>query len=186
MSDGPHRSLPMRRHWRDLAERAAMPVYDERDVSEALRVALKKDFREAPISMVLDILRDSEQSTLFDGELVSQLDATRRACRGSAAGNALVDCAIGTLESSLKGEAALRSALGNAIYAYANNGCRQIEEHFLRELPKKVSDLRARLSAAVNQCRYENIASEIMSGISTTRDGRRLQKRTGVDDGPRL
>jgi hypothetical protein len=43
MSDGPHRSLPMRNHWRNLAERAAKAVFSPQEVSEALPYALHRD-----------------------------------------------------------------------------------------------------------------------------------------------
>jgi hypothetical protein len=49
MSDGPHRSLPMRRHWKDLAERAAKAAFSPDQVCEALPLALKCDILEAPI-----------------------------------------------------------------------------------------------------------------------------------------
>lgn len=52
MSDGPHRSLPMRKHWKDLAERADKAAYSATDVAEALPVALQKEFREAPFELL--------------------------------------------------------------------------------------------------------------------------------------
>ena len=64
MSDGPHRSLPMRRHWKDTAERAARPVHSSAEVCNALTHALKRDILEAPIEKMRDIL-NSRKPDLF-------------------------------------------------------------------------------------------------------------------------
>jgi len=164
MSDGPHRSLPMRRQWRDLAERAATPAYTAEQVAEAFPVALKHDFREAPLLQIRDILGDSAQVPLFNEDLSPQLEAARRACRGSAAGNTLIDCAIEANAQGLTGEAAFRSALKNAMDAHARAGCQQIEEHWRRNEPKNTENIRERLREARSACAHDALASELMSG----------------------
>ena len=92
MSDGPHRTLPMRRHWKDTAERAAKLVYSPSEVREALTVALKRDLLEGPIQKVREIL-DARKPDLFARRQIEQLEALRGECRGSAAANVLIDCA---------------------------------------------------------------------------------------------
>src|SRR3546814_17877927 len=57
-------------------------------------VALKRDCREAPLSQIRDILGGGKQSSLFQEDRAAQLEAARHACRGSAAANTLIDCAI--------------------------------------------------------------------------------------------
>jgi hypothetical protein len=44
MSDGPHRSLPMRNGWRKLAERAANTNFEPTEISEAIPIAIKDDW----------------------------------------------------------------------------------------------------------------------------------------------
>jgi hypothetical protein len=46
MSDGPHRSLPMRRGWKRVAERGDKRAYASEEVSEAIIVALEQDCRQ--------------------------------------------------------------------------------------------------------------------------------------------
>ncbi len=186
MSDGPHRSLPMRQHWKHVAERAATPAYGPEEIAEAFPIALKKDFREAPVSTIRDILGAGEQNPLFNDNRAKQLEAVRRVCRGSTAGNTLIDCAIEATENGLTGEAALRSALEGALDAHARSGCHQIEEHYRREEPRSTADVRDRLAAARNLCPRSELASELIAGKNDGGDGLRLEKRTGIDEGPSL
>lgn len=186
MSDGPHRSLPMRRHWRDLAERAATPAYSAEQVAEAFPIALKRDFREAPLSQVRDILGGSAQTSLFKEDRAAQLEAARQACRGSAAGNTLIDCAIEANALGLTGDAAFRSALENAIDAHARGGCHQTEEHWRRKEPESTANVRERLREARTACAHDAVACELISGESTGSRDLKLLKRIGVDEGPPL
>ena len=66
MSDGPHRSLEMRRSWKKLAERADNNVSTQEDVREALEMALERDWRlEVPVILyrrVESILHDTQIS----------------------------------------------------------------------------------------------------------------------------
>lgn len=186
MSDGPHRSLPMRRQWRDLAERAATPAYSTAQVAEAFPVALKRDFREAPLSQVRDILGGSAQTSLFKEDRAARLETARQACRGSAAGNTLIDCAIEANAQGLTGDAAFRSALENAMDAHARAGCHQIEEHWRRKEPESTANVRERLREARAACAHDAIAAELMSGEPSKSGDLKLPKRTGVDEGPPL
>jgi MoCo/4Fe-4S cofactor protein with predicted Tat translocation signal len=49
----------MRRYWKNLAERAATPAFTTEQVAEAFPVALKNEFREAPLAQIRDILGGS-------------------------------------------------------------------------------------------------------------------------------
>src|SRR5688572_11844958 len=95
MSDGPHKTLPLRKHWKDAAERAAKSAFSPAEVCEAVPIALIKDFvAEAPLEAVAEILGSGQQAPLFTEDCARQLDEIRRACRGSVIANALIDCAI--------------------------------------------------------------------------------------------
>lgn len=187
MSDGPHRSLPMRRHWKDLAERAATSAFTLDQVAEAFPVALKNEFSEAPLAQIRHILGGSPQTSLFKEDRAVQLEAARRTCRGSAAGNTLIDCALEANANGLTGDSALRTSIENALDAHARAGCYQIEEHYRREEPQRTANVRDRLNAARSQCAHGEIASELMSDDGTAaRRKVRLRKRTGIDEGPAL
>lgn len=186
MSDGPHRSLPMRPRWKTLAERASKGAYATQEVADAFSVALKRDFQEAPLSDVRSILGAGEQGALFSDDCAAQLDAARRGCRGSAAGNTLIDCAIEASANGMSGDAAFHSALENALDAHARAGCHQIEEHWQREEPRNASSIRDRLTTARGHWSASDLASELISGTKTGGGSTSLPKRTGVDEGPAL
>lgn len=154
MSDGPHRSLPMRQHWKDLAKRVETPAYSLDDVDETLVRALKKEFREAPMGGVRDILGGGKQGSLLREDRAAQLDAARQACPGSAAGNTLIDCAIEADANGMTGDTAFKEALKNALEPHARGGCHQIEEHHHRKEPQSAPNVRGRLRAARTRCSY--------------------------------
>jgi hypothetical protein len=177
----------MRRHWKHLAERAATPAFTAEQVAEAFPVALKNEFREAPLGQIRDILGGSAQSSLFKEDRAAQLEGARRACPGSAAGNTLIDCALEANANGLTGDAAMRTAVENALDSLARAGCRQIEEHYQREERQSTANVRDRLNAARSQCAHSEIASELMSDDGGGADLKaRLRKRTGLDEGPPL
>jgi hypothetical protein len=185
MSDGPYKSLPMRRHWRALAERAATPAYTPDQVAESFPIALKNEFREAPLAQIRNIL-GGPQDSLFQEDPVIQLEAVRRSYRGSAVANTLIDCTLEAYAEGLTGDTAVKAALENALDEYARAGCLQIEEHYRREEPQSTMNVRDRLKVARIQCPHSEIASELMSGDAGARGKARLQKRTGLDEGPSL
>lgn len=185
MSDGPHKSLPMRRQWKNLAERAGNSLYTSDEVEEAFSLSLKGESREAPISEVRAILGYGTQRTLFDDDCSVQLDAVRQVCRGSALGDMLIDCAIEANANGLTGDEAVHQALRNALEARAWSGCRQIEEHQYRELPRDGAMVRDRLNQARNGFNFDALASELMSDPKSNQN-LRLTKHTGIDEGPPL
>jgi hypothetical protein len=185
MSDGPHRSLPMRRHWRDTAERAAKLVHSESEVCETLTFALKRDILETPIEKMREIL-DSRKPDLFPIRQVEQLDQLRSTCRGSAAANVSIDCAIEAIQSGLRGHAAIQSALQNALEDVTRSAFRGMNEHFQREAtPKETVNLRTRLDAARRQIDCGAIASELLSPQKPPSPRSvQLPRHTGLDEGP--
>ncbi|UWU77459.1 hypothetical protein N2603_03010 [Bradyrhizobium huanghuaihaiense] len=185
MSDGPHRTLPMRRHWKDTAERAAKFVYSEGDCREALELAIKREILGAPISAVGEIL-DARRPDLFQTHQVEQLEDLRGTCRGSAMANVLIDCAVEAARNGLRGRSAVQSTLQNAINDVVLSAYRQMNEHYQREAkPREVLNLRTRLDAVRRQLDGGALASEILSH-STPPSARSLQlpRHTGLDDGP--
>ncbi len=58
MSDGPHRSLPMRNGWRKLAERAANTNFEPTEISEAIPIAIKDDWDAEGCDQTVRELRD--------------------------------------------------------------------------------------------------------------------------------
>jgi hypothetical protein len=183
MSDGPHRSLPLLKHWKKLAALAAKPAYSLGDVAEAFPLALQKDFSKKLLSIIHDILC---AGNLFNEHYKDLLEAARSKYRGSVADNLLIDCAIEAHTAGLTGESAFRMALENALPAHALGICRQIEEHYLRKQPWSTAGIRDRLKNARDLCSHVTIASEMISDKPAKSSGYRLPKRTGIDEGPPL
>jgi len=187
MSDGPHRSLPMRRHWKSLAERAAKAAYSADQVRQTLPYALKKDLREAPLDAVRKIFRGVPQGNLFPADCVAQLEAVRQGTRRSAASNALLDCAIQAVGNGLTGDAAFGATLENACKEHARSAFRSLEEHYHREANAHDADyVRDRLDAARQQCDYKAIAAGLINPGKKPRDADRPPRQTDLDEGPAL
>lgn len=186
MSDGPHRSLPLRQHWRKFAERAATPSFSLNEVAEALPIALLKDFREVPVQQISAILLGDRQISLFPQNRTGLLEAVRGVCRGSTPGTILIDCAIEASANGLTGRSALHTALENAFQAHVRGVCHSIEEHYYRKDPPNAINIRARLKAACRQVSYATLASEMVSGKPGNIGKFHPEKRMGIDEGPQL
>jgi hypothetical protein len=184
MSDGPHRSLPMRRHWKDFAERSAKAAFSPDQVSEALPHALKKEILAAPIKEIRDIMGGD---TLFPELRIERLDALRQAHRSAAASH-VIDCAVAAAASGLTGEASTQAALQNALQDTTRNALRGIEEHYQREASSRSAGyVRARLDAARQQLDFGAIARDLLaSGTPPSPRSVTLPRQSGVDEGPSL
>ena len=58
MTDGPYRSLPLKRHWKGFARRADIEVYSLEERRQYLLTAVKKEFSESVLTATRDILND--------------------------------------------------------------------------------------------------------------------------------
>lgn len=187
MSDGPHKSLPMRRYWKTVAERAATEAYSIDQVCEALPYALNKDLREAPLDVIRDILGGGEQAPLFFEESIRQLETLRIDCRGSAISNTLLDCAVQVASTGGTGDNAYLSVLENALAGYTDGVFRSIEEHYLRKAGSRDANfVRNRLDNARNGCDFSGLAAELMNVGAKQRTSYSLPRHVGIDDGPVL
>ena len=184
MSDGPHRSLPMRRHWKDFAAQSAKAAFSPDEVSKALPHALKKEILEAPIREIREIMGGS----LFPEMRIERLDALRQAHRGSAAATHVIDCAVEATARGLTGEAGTHAAVKNAIEDTTRDALRGIEEHYQRETSSRSAGyVRTRLDAARQQLDYDALTRELLSPDKPPSPRSvTLPRHTGVDEGPLL
>lgn len=185
MSDGPHRSLPLRPHWRTLARRAAKAAHSPAEVGEALPVALKREILGAPIKAIRAIMG---ADTLFPSLRVEQLEALRRKHPGSAPANLAIDCAVAAVASGVTGAAGTHMALSAAFADTMHSALRSIEEHYQREAsPRSSSYVRQRLDAARHDVDCGALAREVLTGETPPRRNTvNLPARSGVDEGPPL
>ncbi|MDZ7840384.1 MAG: hypothetical protein U5R46_06115 [Gammaproteobacteria bacterium] len=189
MSDGPHRTLAMRRGWQQLAERVAKQAFAPHEVSEALPLALQQDWNEEisqRLGRQLRTILCEGQAPLFKDQNLEQLKALRQEAAGSPLGCTLVDCAVQSVTRGAEGETALREAAANALLDRANRGARQVEEHYRRESGEaSASHVRERLDSGIAQFDIDSIAGRLV-GLDEGEQLRVIPKKPGLDDGVEL
>ena len=112
MSDGPHRSLPMRPGWKKVAEYAGNETFTSDDVCDAIDAAIEQDWRKdiSPdfIGSIQDVLGGA---TLFSEDSIQALEDLRQSVAGCAMGNALLDHVVFAVSDGKSGDAALQEAV---------------------------------------------------------------------------
>lgn len=137
MSDGPHRSLNMRKGWKKLAERGDGKLHTPEQVREAIPIALADDWRAERCDQfmrdVKAILVGTDQNTLFRLSKTETLEALKN-LRGSGfpMRQMLKDCLVQTVQDGNMGETALVKGTADALALKCSAGGRQVEEHWLR------------------------------------------------------
>lgn len=80
MSDGPHRSLPMKPGWKRVAERCDKGAFSAEEIGRAIVPALQRDCQEEMTPEFLARIRDMFQAPeqyLFDDAVRCRLEALR-------------------------------------------------------------------------------------------------------------
>lgn len=189
MSDGPHRSLPLGRRWKKLAECLDNASFSTDEVRERRDSAILGEFsREVPdmlMSRVREILCGSDQGSLFapSGDEIENL---RTQANGSPVGNLLLDCTIDAVNSGQAGQAAFAAACSEAANEILDRHARGMAEHYQRETGKKRAlHFRSRLGGIQDSGSMANLVNRIVEG------GRAMVIRAptrhiGLDDGVRF
>jgi len=185
MSDGPHRSLPMRRGWKKVAECGANHAFAPEEVSQRIAPALEEDCRHELAPGFIESMHGLYGS-LFRNQIESELEGLRDQA-GSGIGRVILDRAIQLAAEGETGPDAPLKAVTDALMDRGQRCSRQVEEHYLRESSgRKARDVRSRIDEGVSQAApaVEALARKILkieSGWST-----RPQKQDGLDDGVRF
>ena len=191
MSDGPHRTLPMRRPWRAVCEIADNAAHALDEVVERIAPALAADARgeisdgfQRQLSRALHV--GDTQPVLFDD--ARQTVAALRARAGSPMEAGLADAIDDALRAGATGLDALRSGMVVALEDRGLAAVRHVEEHYLREVPqKRAVHVRERLEAGLLGAReaVARLAEDLVTGASAhTRTT--IVDRSGLDDGVSL
>lgn len=188
MSDGPHKTLPMRRAWKELSKRADKKAYDEADVREALPRALSNDWNNevsyALISTLKNVFTGPDNSLRLPEIALQQLEAAKSLAAGSAFGTSAVAWSIQMVHEGRINETAMLEAVGNAALERAYGGFRQVEEHYYRESTKRRADgVRGRLENAAAGFTSNELGRQLINPGSRPAA---LNKKRSVDDGVRL
>lgn len=189
MSDGPHRSLNMRRGWKRFAERADKAAYSANEVSAALPNALAQDWRaEIPPVLCKRIreLVNPDQGLLFSDSQQSSIQALRRQFAGSALAPTLLDYLSQALTRGLSGEEALINAATSALTDRAARAARQVEEHYRRKSSEaRAIRVRERLEQGIGSVNITALARRLLTPNSDNQESP-ATKQTGLDEGVHL
>lgn len=183
MSDGPHRSLPMRPWWRQVALRADRSAFDVSECADALTVALAREFAEELRPGFLQGLRNAHKEPgLFSPaeslHLQRLAPETPLECRVLDNIAVLSPAELSEVDGFLK---AVTNAMTNEVPRFT----KQIEEHYRRASgPGHAHRERERLDDATARADVDGLARRLLRP-----EGRRasvLKKKTGLDDGVSL
>lgn len=185
MSDGPHRTLQMRRPWKKLTECADRAAYSDSDVVQLLLPALSADWnaevRASTLSSVIEALERSKGPALFEDQCVRDLEAVRVGVK-SPLEALLVEAALDAAHEGRCGQDAVLFTVEVALEERALRGARQVEEHWLRNAPdRRARHMRERLETAISQASIGELAKSIC-GVGP-RPAMHVRKRDGLEDG---
>jgi hypothetical protein len=185
MSDGPHKSLPMRPAWRRVAALAANPNSAPDEIRSAVRPALRHDWHQGlPAQLVRDVGQIlCDPPPLFSDDTIRRLESLRRSTPPNGLGDLLLDCATERAISRAGGREALVAAVVQALAVWASRCGYQIEEHILRKSPTPTSEnIRARIEEGMSGAPFAELARELIDREpgSASRDP---LKQEDLDDG---
>ena len=185
MSDGPHKSLPMRPGWKKVAEYASKEAFTSNDVCDAIIAAIEQDYhKDISPDFVASIQDVIGSDTLFSGDSIHALEDLRQSVAGCAMGNALLDHVIFVVSDGKSGDAALQEAVTRTLTDWAARCARQVEEHYLRKSgTENAQNVRSRMEAAIQNAPFTALANRLLDPVSRPA---RLVKHDGLDDGVRL
>ena len=185
MSDGPHRSLPMRRGWKRVAECGANRAFAPEDVSQRIAPALEEDCRAELVPGFIDSLH-ARYGSLFRNQIEAELESLREVA-GPGVGRVILEHAIHLAANGETGADAPLKAVKNGLMDRAQRCSRQVEEHYLRKSSdRKAQQVRSRVDDGISQAApaVESLARKILKIDPASPD--RPKKQNGLDDGVRF
>lgn len=187
MSDGPHRSLPMSKAWKKVAEWADNQNFDIQQVCDRLFKTLVKDARKQLSAAVIDVVHHAFQessSDLFPDQRLHDLSNARRLAAGFPFATSFLDCAEQELSNGVVGNEGLFNSVKSVLEERMQRAARQIEEHYLRDHTssrERADIVKTRLNSAINQISIEDLSQRVLRTAS--RPFAATPGRGGLDDG---
>lgn len=188
MSDGPHRSLSMKRGWHRVAERVDNNAFGVDEIGNALIPALRRDCRDEMSSEFIENIRRTieEQEILLIKDDFSERIETLRAEAGCGIGQKLIENLVRISAGRNPEMLDLIQATEAALADRAVKCSRQLEEHYLRKsTATRANSVRARLEMGISGAPLDALAREILK-IEPRNRVRPDLKRDGLDDGVSL
>ncbi|QRI63773.1 hypothetical protein JQ506_01805 [Shinella sp. PSBB067] len=193
MSDGPHRSLPLRPKYRRMAERAYKPAFSLQEVCEAAEAALVQDASIEVRNVIRELIDIVDGADLFSRQL-DEVQRRLQELRDDPAVHPLaanaIDCTEMAVRQGLEGRAAIEDGIATALCERLDANGRTTEEHYLSE--------RGNRASRTIRDRMTDVSASMSAGGSFTRIARSLMgdrsvpvlrapaSRSGLDDGVAL
>jgi hypothetical protein len=193
MSDGPYRSLDMRKAWRDVAERAHKDAFTLEERADAMCAALhddlKRDVGKGALKAVGAVLLDQEQGNLLSDQASAELEAIRGDSRSTGFLDSIIEHTQVALHEGKTGEEALQDGLNRAAIDQARANNRAVEEHYYRDTPtakgaEKAISVRQKLDATLQTERVRGFSAEAIQLMRGEAVSTKLQKDSDIDAGP--
>lgn len=189
MSDGPHKSLPMKPGWKCFSEGADKGITETEDLIQEMVSAIDKDVRSECsmdlIDAVEDLLSDRRGQLSLeadDGDKQRFEDLRRQWC-GSSLAEIFVTTAEFIFQGGLSGTQAHNQLWSIVFLERALAGLRQIEEHYLRRVGARRFDAFLKRLREVEQQFDPNTYAK---HYSISHRIPRPRKRDQLEDGARL
>jgi hypothetical protein len=188
MSDGPHRSLPMRKAWKKLAERGDGKLHTADQVRDAVPLALADDWRfercDNFMKQVRDVLLGTEQNTLFEPSREQMADAIRNLPGSGQPLRGILAATIAqAVEDGYSAEAAMLKGTADGFAIKCSAGARQVEEHYLRaSSERRAVDVRTRIEDGAARSDFDSMAHQFCK----VEKAASANKYDGLDEGVRI
>ena len=186
MSDGPWKSLPLQRHWKQVAKQAENGAFSPEDLSGTLQGALLKDAKALPLEATLRAVVPNDQGLLFKPDLYGELEELRRDHPGSKVVQTFLSCLQDQAVSGSSGREMVESAVAGMFYECARDQSRAIQEHYYRRSRSPTVPVDRRLASALRLSDFQGLASRIVALIGSSASSPGPARRSGLDDGPQL
>jgi hypothetical protein len=193
MSDGPHKSLPLRPRYRRLAEWAYKPAFSLSEVGEAAEAAVARDANIELRSMVRQLSDIVCGSDLF-GRDPTEVQRRLRELRVDPAVHPLaanaIECTQMAIQQGLQGNTALEEGIATALIERLQSNGRTTEEHYLSERGHKASRaIRERMAEANSLMQESGTFSRMAKSLLGDRSASVAKAptvRDSLDDGVAL
>jgi len=188
MSDGPHRSLPMRRAWKKVAEQADNKNYKIPKLADMLSHALVEDFRkEVPVDVVRLVKEQflGRGNDLFPDQKGHDLANIQRLVNGYPMAGTLLDCATQELRAGNLGPQGLADTVKVTLYERSLAARRDVEEHYRRHPESsqaRAAKVRDRMTIALQNAPFEVAAQYALRNEAFPRQ--KGSQHGGLDEGP--
>ncbi|MGX9181966.1 hypothetical protein [Mesorhizobium sp. BHbdii] len=193
VSDGPHKSLPLRPKYRRVAEWAYKPAFSISEVCEATESALVQDANmevRGVIRQLIDIVDGGDLFSRQPDELQRQLQELRADPAVHPLAANAIECTQMAVQQGLQGRDAVQDGIVTALSERLHANARTTEEHYLVErgpgASRTIRNRMGEVSARMNENgSFARIARSLF-GDSTVAITRTPAARNGLDDGVSL